>query len=79
MAGFVAVQTGPVSDAAELASISGSLEDILSRLEAMAERYEKPPRDDVLGPLYEAERSLKAAVRRVNDARRSMCTASPAT
>jgi hypothetical protein len=38
----------------------------------MAERYEKPPRDEVLGPLYEAERSLKAAVRRVNDARRSM-------
>jgi hypothetical protein len=54
-----------MSDAAELSALAGSLEEIGRRLAAVAARYEQPPRDDVLGALYDAERNLRTARRRV--------------
>jgi hypothetical protein len=57
-----------MSDAAELSALAGSLDDLSRRLAAVAERHEQPPRDDVLGALYDAERSLRAARRRVEAA-----------
>ena len=54
-----------MSDAAELSALIGSLDELARRLAAIAQRYEQPPRDDVLGALYDAERNLRTARRRV--------------
>jgi hypothetical protein len=57
-----------MADAAELSSLSASIEEVRQRIGAIALRHEQPRRDDVLGPLYDAERSLRAAQRRVDEA-----------
>jgi hypothetical protein len=58
------------SASASLSSLTTSLEDIERRVAAMAGQYEGTDRDDLVAALYETERSLRAAVRRLADAQR---------
>ena len=62
------------TDDAELASVAATLEDLHRRIGAMAKRREQEsnPREDLVAALYEAERSLLAAVRGVTKARRRL-------
>jgi len=55
-----------MSTRAELSSVATSLEDLLSRVSAIAEQLANTDRD-VVGPeLYEVERSLRSGQRRLN-------------
>jgi len=56
------------SDAAELSSIGGALEDLERRLAGIAGHYEGTEREDLVGALYEAERTLRATRRQVDRA-----------
>jgi hypothetical protein len=58
------------SDAAELSAILSTLGELERRLTAMARRYEGSDHADVLGALYEAERTLQATQRQVERAQR---------
>ena len=58
------------SDAAELSSILSALGDLERLLAAIARRHEGPDHEDVLGALYEAERTLQATQRQVERAQR---------
>jgi len=58
------------SDGAALASILTALGDLEARLSALVGPYESANREDVVGALYEAERSLRAAQRAVERAER---------
>lgn len=60
------------SDAAELSSISSSLEGLLRRLTDIAGHYEGTNRDDLLAPLYGTERSIQAAIRSLWEAQRQL-------
>jgi len=51
---------------ADLASLSSTLDQMLERVEAAAEEIRGTDRDDVLGDLYEIERHLRSANRRLN-------------
>ncbi len=53
---------------AELSSIHSALGDLQERLTAIAGRYEGTDHEDVLGALYEAERTLRATRRQVERA-----------
>lgn len=61
-----------MSDAAELSALASSIEDAERRIAAIAARYEATSRDDVLGGLYEAERALRSAHRRVETVARTL-------
>jgi hypothetical protein len=50
---------------AELSSMAATLEELSRRLESIAGDYQEAKRDDLAGELYEAERSVSGAVRRV--------------
>jgi hypothetical protein len=52
-------------DTAQLASLSTSLDDLATRVTAMADALGGSPREDVAADLYEVERSLQAADRRL--------------
>jgi hypothetical protein len=52
-------------DAAQLSSLATSLGDLVDRVTAMAEGFQTSPREDVAADLYEVERNLKAAHRRL--------------
>jgi hypothetical protein len=52
-------------DAAQLSSLSSSLDDLAARITAMADALGSSPREDVAADLYEVERSLQAADRRL--------------
>ena len=52
-------------DIAQLSSLSTALEDITRRVTEMAEEYHGSPREDVAADLYEVERHLQAASRRL--------------
>jgi hypothetical protein len=54
-----------MSDGAELVSIAWSVGELERRIAEIAKQYETPPRDELLGPLYDAERMLKNARRRI--------------
>lgn len=57
----------PVStDAAELSSIQGSLEELARRVEAIADRRDSDPDDPISPGLYEVDRSLRNAVRQLD-------------
>jgi hypothetical protein len=60
------------SDGAALASILTALGDLEARIAALVAPYEGSDREDVVGALYEAERSLRAAQRAVERAERSL-------
>lgn len=52
-------------DAAHLSSLSTALEDLSERITALANGYQSSPREDVAADLYEVERHLQAAHRRL--------------
>jgi hypothetical protein len=60
------------SDRAELAALATSLDEISVRITAAAERFTSSPRDDVAQGLYEVERSLVGAARRLERVLRSL-------
>jgi len=52
-------------DAAQLSSLSSSLGELTDRITALAEGYQGSPREDVAADLFDVERNLKAAARRL--------------
>ena len=52
-------------DTAQLSSLSTALEDLSQRVTQMADGYRGSPREDVAADLYEVERHLVAASRRL--------------
>lgn len=58
----------PTHDAAELSSISTVLEDLQTRVVEVADRWRSVDREDVAGDLYDVERSLRNARRRIRRA-----------
>jgi hypothetical protein len=58
------------ADAAELSSLTSSLHEIVERLTALAGRYEKAEREDLMGALLGAERGLRSAIRDIDRATR---------
>jgi hypothetical protein len=52
-------------DTAHLSSLSSSLDDLTQRISAMADGHQGSPREDVAADLYEVERHLQAAARRL--------------
>ena len=55
-------------DAAELSSIGSVLDEMQTRVVEVADRWRAVERDDVAGDLYEVERSLRTAQRRLRRA-----------
>jgi hypothetical protein len=51
--------------AAELSSMTTALEEVSQRVAAIAEDYHAAKRDDLASELFEVERSLAAATRRL--------------
>ena len=60
------------SDRAELSALATTLDDLTTRLTATADRLHGSPRDDVAEGLYEVERSLRTASRKLERVLRSM-------
>lgn len=56
------------SDGATLSSIASSLQELTRRVTAIAERYQDTDLEEVALALYEAERSLGTALRRIEKA-----------
>lgn len=52
-------------DAAHLSSLSSALDDLTGRITTLADGYQTSPREDVAADLYEVERHLQAANRRL--------------
>jgi len=52
-------------DAAALSSLSTALDDLTARVTTMADGFQGSPREDVAADLYEVERNLQAAARRL--------------
>ena len=61
-------QPDPTSDAAELSSITTVLADLQGRGVEVADRWREIEREDVAGDLYDVERSLRNAQRRIRRA-----------
>ena len=53
------------ASSAELSSMAAALEELGRRLEELAEHYRDDRREDLAGELYEAERAVSSAVRRL--------------
>jgi hypothetical protein len=60
------------SDRAELTALATTLDDLTARLTAAADRFQGTPRGDVADGLYEVERSLLAAARKLERTLRTM-------
>jgi Mg2+ and Co2+ transporter CorA len=52
-------------DVAQLSSLSTALDELTSRIVALADTYQESPREDVASDLYEVERNLLGASRRL--------------
>jgi Mg2+ and Co2+ transporter CorA len=52
-------------DHAQLSALSSSLADLAERVTTLADRYQGSPREDVAADLYDVERHLQAADRRL--------------
>jgi hypothetical protein len=52
-------------DAAQLSSLATSLDDLVKRVTDLAEGFQGSPREDVAADLYDVERHLVAAHRRM--------------
>ena len=63
---------GVTSDGAELSSIQGTLEELARRVEAIADRRDADPDDPLSAGLYEVERSVRNAVRRLDRLRQRL-------
>ena len=51
---------------ADLLSLSSTLDQMIERLEAVAEEVRGTERDELLGGIYDVERHLRSANRRLN-------------
>lgn len=60
------------SDRAELSALATSLDELTRRITAAPDRYRGSPRDDVADGLYEVERSLVTAARKLDRVLRAM-------
>jgi hypothetical protein len=61
------------SDRAELSALSTSLDELTARITAAADRHRgSPAREDLAGALYEVERSLLTAGRKLDRVVRSL-------
>jgi hypothetical protein len=56
------------ADVAELSSLRAQLEDLTTRVVAVAERYDETPDSAVASDLFAAERSLRGATRALDRA-----------
>lgn len=63
-------ETTVESDLAQLSALSGTLDDLVSRIAEIAGRYDGTTREDLATGLYEVERSLLTATRRLERVRR---------
>jgi len=52
-------------DTAQLSSLSTALDDLSKRVTELANQFQASPREDVAADLYEVERHLLAATRRL--------------
>ena len=59
------IMTGMELDVAMLSALSSALGELTDRITALADDYQGSPREDVAADLYEVERSLQAAHRRL--------------
>ena len=60
------------ADRSELSALANTLDDLASRVVAVADRYRGSARPDIADGLYEAERSLMTASRQLERVVRSM-------
>lgn len=60
------------ADGAELSSLSSVIRDLVERVTEVARRYEGTDREDVSFELYEVERGLRGATRRLDRLTRSL-------
>lgn len=60
------------ADGAELGSLSSVIRDLVERVTEVARRYEGTDREDVSFELYEVERGLRGATRRLDRLTRSL-------
>jgi hypothetical protein len=60
------------SDRAELSALATSLDDLTTRITAVADRHKGTPRGDLADGLYEVERSLLTASRKLDRVVRSL-------
>jgi len=60
------------ADGAELSSLSSVVRDLIERVSDVARRYEGTAREDVSFELYEVERGLRGATRRLDRLTRSL-------
>lgn len=60
------------TDRAELTALATTLDDLTARLTSTADRLQGSPRDDVAEGLYEVERSLRTATRKLERVLRTM-------
>lgn len=60
------------ADGAELSSLSSVIRDLVERVSEVARRYEGTDREDVSFELYEVERGLRGAARRLDRLTRSL-------
>jgi hypothetical protein len=59
-------------DAAELSSLVTTLTELERRLGQLGQEYEDSDHDDVVAALFDAERTVRAAVRSVERARQGL-------
>ncbi|MGQ0830551.1 MAG: hypothetical protein ACT4OV_02630 [Microthrixaceae bacterium] len=52
-------------DSAQLSSLATALEDLTRRITRLADGYQGSPREDIAADLYDVERNLQAAQRRL--------------
>ncbi len=55
-----------VASISELSSINTALEDLLKRVSNIAEEFDREKREDVANSLYEVERNLRTATRKLS-------------
>ncbi len=60
------------ADGAELSSLSSVIRDLMERVSEVSRRYEGTDREDVSFELYEVERGLRGATRRLDRLTRSL-------
>jgi hypothetical protein len=60
------------TDRAELSALATSLDELTARITALADRHRRTPQADVADSLYEVERSLLAASRKLDRVVRSL-------
>lgn len=53
-------------DAAQLSALSTSLDELTNRVTALADGLRESPREDVAADLFDVERNLRSAARRLH-------------